>query len=143
MSSVAFANSPDSDLFDQIMEQDQAMFGAFNSCDKALFETFIAEDVEFYHDNDGIVERASFIDAVETSICNNFTRSLIKESMEVWPVTGFGAIQTGRHLFTNSGASEPHGEAKFLQIWKQEDGQWKVTRIVSYAHGPFVPMVEE
>jgi hypothetical protein len=62
--------------------------------------------------------------------------------MEVWAIPGFGAVQIGCHTFTNDGASFPHGMARFLHVWHQtDDGDWVVTRIVSYDHRAYDPAV--
>ena len=135
--SSAWADSSDSHLKAVISQLDQDMFAAFNRCDGDGFGHFLSEDVEFYHDDDGVVSRDALIEAVNTAICGNFTRALIEDSLEVWEIPGFGAIQSGVHVFTNAGADAPHGEGRFLHIWKREGDRWVVSRIVSYAHGPF------
>ncbi|RKR03962.1 nuclear transport factor 2 family protein [Maricaulis maris] len=128
----------DATLHDTISALDAAMFEAFNSCDGEEFGTFIAEDIEFYHDLDGLNrDRDSLIQAVNTSICGNFRRQLTPGSIEVWPLPGYGAIESGWHAFINYGADEPHGQGRFLHIWRQDEDGWKITRIVSYDHGPF------
>ncbi|OLF81551.1 hypothetical protein AWH62_02455 [Maricaulis sp. W15] len=128
----------DATLHDTISALDAAMFEAFNSCDGEEFGTFIAEDIEFYHDLDGLnQDRDSLIQAVNTSICGNFRRQLTPGSIEVWPLPGYGAIESGWHAFINYGADEPHGQGRFLHIWRQDEDGWKITRIVSYDHGPF------
>ena len=126
------------DLIDIITARDTAMFEAFNTCDGKAFRTFLTDDMEFYHDDDGVLDGPDTLaNAVDTSICGNFTRQLVADSLEVWPIPGFGAIQTGVHTFTNVGAVDPHGKGRFLLVWKQTEGGWKVARIVSYDHGPF------
>jgi hypothetical protein len=27
------------------------------------------------------------------------------------------------------------GEAKFIHLWQNKDGAWKITRVISYDHG--------
>jgi hypothetical protein len=45
------------------------------------------------------------------------------------------ARQLGMTRFLDPGAAEwPVGEARFLMIWQLNDGSWKLTRVVSYAH---------
>ena len=128
----------DPTLHDTVAALDAAMFEAFNSCDGEGYGAFLAEDIEFYHDADGLnQDRDSLIEAVNTTICGNFRRQLTPGSMEVWPVPGYGAIETGWHAFVNYGADAPHGQGRFLLIWRQDADGWKVTRIVSYDHGPF------
>lgn len=123
-----------------IAEKDAAMFAAFNSCDGEGFGAYVEEGLEFYHDQAGLsVGRAATVEAVKTNVCNNFTRQLLPGTLEVWPVPGYGAIETGLHTFTNVGADAPHGIARFLHVWHQEGDTWRISRIVSYDHGPYTP----
>ncbi|MBI1400792.1 nuclear transport factor 2 family protein [Hyphomonas sp.] len=121
-----------------IAEKDAAMFAAFNSCDGETFGTFLEDGLEFYHDNAGLsVGRAATVEAVNKNVCNNFTRQLVPGTLEVWPIPGYGAVETGLHTFTNVGADAPHGIARFLHVWHQEGDTWRIARIVSYDHGPY------
>jgi ketosteroid isomerase-like protein len=121
-----------------ITEKDAAMFAAFNACDGETFGTYVEDDLEFYHDVGGLARgRAATVDAVNNNVCNNFTRQLVPGTLEVWPVPGYGAIETGVHTFTNVGETAPHGIGRFLHIWHQEGDIWRIARIVSYDHGPY------
>tara|TARA_Y100000052_G_C2904941_1_gene58972 strand:- start:136 stop:618 length:483 start_codon:yes stop_codon:yes gene_type:complete len=134
---AAQAQDQERDLHAEIMEQDAALFGAFNSCDGEGFGALVAEDIEFYHDLDGLgTDKAGLIEAVNTSICGNFRRILDADSVEVWPVPGHGAIQSGVHYFINYGADAPHGRGRFLHIWQETPTGWQLRRVVSYDHGP-------
>jgi hypothetical protein len=119
---------------------DAALFAAFNTCDLEKLGSYFAEDCEFYHDKGGVtLSRASVVEAVKNNICGKVRRELVPGSIEVWPIPGYGAIQTGSHRFyeLNYGKpNEPSGIAKFLHIWQYKDGAWKITRVVSYDHGP-------
>ena len=123
-----------------IASLDAALFGAFNSCDLEKVGSYFAEDCEFFHDKGGLMtSRASVVEAVKNNICGKVRRELVPGSIEVWAVPGYGAIQTGSHRFyelNNGKPNEPVGIAKFLHIWQQKDGAWKITRVVSYDHGP-------
>ena len=100
----------------------------------------VEEGLEFYHDQAGLsVGRAATVEAVKNNVCNNFTRQLLPGTLEVWPVPGYGAIETGLHTFTNVGADAPHGIARFLHVWHQEGDTWRISRIVSYDNGPYTP----
>jgi hypothetical protein len=123
-----------------IAEKDAAMFAAFNSCDGEGFGAYLEDGLEFYHDQAGLsVGRAATVDAVNNSVCNNFTRQLVPGTLEVWPIPGYGAVETGLHTFTNAGADAPHGIARFLHVWHQEGDTWRIARIVSYGHAPYTP----
>jgi len=62
-------------------------------------------------------------------------RELEKQSLEVYPVPGYGTIALGNHRFlhTENGKQEV-GEQKFVITWKLVNNQWQATRIVSLGH---------
>ena len=57
-------------------------------------------------------------------------------SLKVFPVKDFGAIAQGTHRFCPMGSTACAGEADFVMVWRERDGQWQVTRVLSYAHRP-------
>jgi hypothetical protein len=62
-------------------------------------------------------------------------RDLVPGSVEVYPIHGYGAIEVGAHRFCHEeGGRDDCGSFRFLDIWQQTNGAWKVTRVVSYDH---------
>jgi hypothetical protein len=56
--------------------------------------------------------------------------------MQVYPLKGYGAVQLGVHYFRHPAhPEEGEGAAKFVTLWQNKDGVWKVTRVISYDHG--------
>lgn len=55
-------------------------------------------------------------------MCGKITRELIKESIEVYPIPGYGAIEIGRHRFHNNQdlATYQKMATGFIIIWKKE-----------------------
>ncbi len=134
---LASAASPEAALTKKITELDAALFQAFNQCDLEKFASLFADDVEFYHDEGGITLGAKAVtEAVKNNICGKVNRVLV--STEVYPMKGFGAVQTGVHRFTHPGKDDvqPMGEAQFTHLWQNKDGVWKITRVISYDHHP-------
>lgn len=131
---------PTDDLFRTVASLDSALFDAYNRCDPEKFGTFIADDVEFYHDKTGLARsRQSLVEALRNNICGKVRRELVPGSLEVYPMNGYGAIEMGVHRFyelKGANPSEPSGEAKFIHLWQNKDGAWKLTRVISYDHGP-------
>ncbi len=123
-------------LFDELAQMDKELFdAAFVTCSADRFRALFTEDAEFYHDRTG----ASVGEAVRTlKSCprdNGVTRTLVPGSLEVYPMQGYGAIQLGRHVFARKG--EPGSEeAKFVHLWKQENGVWRLARVLSFDHRP-------
>jgi CubicO group peptidase (beta-lactamase class C family) len=136
----------DSDLFIQLKKTDSLFFEeGFNKCNFEILETYIPTDFEFYHDENGTQDREQFITAFRESICSNSERKpirkVVEESLEVYRLKNngetYGAIQKGTHLFY---IKEPNKElyltniAKFTSIWNLENGNWKLSRVLSYDH---------
>ena len=115
---------------------DRALFDSYNTCDLRKFESFFADDVEFYHDQGGVtLGKAALTDAVRKNICGKTTRELV--SMQVFYMKGYGALETGVHRFHHPGHEEIGvGEGRFVHLWQYKDGRWKITRVVSYDHHP-------
>ena len=131
------AAPPDDELFRTIAALDDAVFDASNRCELEKFGAFFTDDLEFYHDQSGLMRsRQSLVEAVQKNICGNVRRELVRESLAVYPLHGFGAVQMGVHRFYHPGRDhiEPPGEARFIHLWQNTDGAWKITRVISYDH---------
>ena len=53
----------------------------------------------------------------------------------------YGAILSGEHVFYVRQKGKPEvldGRAKFTHLWLLKDGVWKMSRVLSYDHGPAV-----
>jgi len=135
------------ELFDAIVAKDKALFDiVFGSCDVAALKDLIADDFEFYHDKDGLSETsgAKFVDditkhcgRIEKGVDFRARRELVKGSLGVYPLNNYGAVETGRHNFYAIEDGKPDRmieSAQFLQVWKNDNGQWKLARVVSYDH---------
>jgi len=117
---------------------DSVLFNAFNNRDVAKLKTLFREDLEFYHDKDGLTGYSHTIESfigLAGKKENDLKRELIAGSLEVYPLKDFGAMQIGMHRFchTENGKSDC-GSFKFVHIWKKINGDWKISRVVSYGH---------
>jgi hypothetical protein len=62
-------------------------------------------------------------------------RELLPDTLEVYPLKGYGAVEIGIHRFRHPGhPEEGMGDAKFVTLWQNKGGEWKVTRAISYEH---------
>ena len=140
---------PPSELTASIRARSQAVFdAAFETCDLVALRALIADDMEFYHDKDGIVARSGqeFVDAIGKRCAGQKApdsyrsrRELVEESLEVYAIPGYGAMEAGTHRFYERKGDGPEslaGIAKFAHVWQQVKGEWKLSRVMSYAHGP-------
>lgn len=138
--------SKDSNLFIQLKKTDSLFFEeGFNKCNFEILETYIPNDFEFYHDENGTQNKEQFFTGFRESICSNTKRKpirkIVEESLEVYRLKNngetYGAIQKGIHLFY---IKEPNKElyltniAKFTSVWNLESGEWKLSRVLSYDH---------
>ena len=119
-----------------VAELDTKLFDAYNHCDLKTLGAMVSDDLEFYHDQTGLmVGRAPFLEAIQKNICGKVERTLVQGSMEVYRLKGFGAVEIGVHRFHKAGdAGDVGGEAKFITVWQNNDGVWRVTRVISYDH---------
>ena len=136
----ADANATQSDALSvTVTNLDGALFDAYNSCDLAKLGAMVAEDLEFYHDQGGLMRgRAPFVEAIKTYVCGKTRREIVAETVEVHPLKGYGAVQTGVHKFcstdTAGACKTPGAPAKFVHLWQEKDGSWTLARVISYDH---------
>ncbi len=125
------------DLYKEIFHEDSLLFAAFNSRNVEAFKNYFTEDLEFYHDKGGLTNYDHTINFLITTAKqnSNLKRELVKGSLEVYPIQGYGAMEIGQHQFchTENGKNDC-GIFKFVQVWQKKDDQWKVTRVISYDH---------
>jgi ketosteroid isomerase-like protein len=123
------------ELTQTVMTLDTKLFDAYNRCDLKTLGAMVSDDLEFYHDQTGLmVGKAPFLQAIQNNICGKVQRTLVPGSLEVYRLKGYGAVEIGVHRFHHPGDPGPGGEAKFVQVWQNKDGVWKVTRVISYDH---------
>ena len=130
---VPAQETTDSDLYRTVLALDASYFTAYNSCDMETQADLLSEDLEFYHDIGGLsTSKADILKSIEANICGKVTRELVEGSVEVHRIKDFGAVEIGLHKFYNN--QEPDAESKpsrFITLWKQENGTWRMHRIVS------------
>ncbi|MEA1940643.1 MAG: DUF4440 domain-containing protein [Pseudomonadota bacterium] len=150
LASPVFAqHAPEPDLDAMFADLDRRLFHVgFNACDLEETAGLVTEDLEFYHDQGGVTHgRAAFLQTVEQNICSReepLRRDLVAGSMRIEPLRSdgelYGAIQFGVHTFTilhADGSETLTGEADFAHLWLLgEDGEWALSRVLSYAHRP-------
>jgi ketosteroid isomerase-like protein len=131
------------DLDKAITALDTKLFDAYNHCDLKTFDSLLADDVEFYHDQGGVtLGRQKLTESVKNNICTGDTqRVLVPGTLKIYYMKGYGAIEMGVHRFLHpkTEASDGTGEASFVQLWQYKDGNWKLTRVLSYDHHSVSP----
>ena len=126
------------DLDKAITELDRQLFDAYNHCDLKRFDSLLADDVEFYHDQGGVtLGHEKLTESIKNNICTGDTqRVLIPGTLKIYYMKGYGAIEMGVHRFLHpkTEAVNGTGEGSFVHLWRYKDGAWKVTRVLSYDH---------
>ena len=126
----------DKELFETILKLDSAWFAAFNK-DITVFSSYIDSTLEFYHDGSGLTFYADNVAAFKRMMTRtpDLKRELLKETMEVYPIPGYGAVQIAQHRFCHmENGKMDCGVFKFIHTWKKTEKGWKVTRIISVDH---------
>lgn len=126
----------DNELFATILKLDSTWFAAFNK-DLTVFSSYMDSTLEFYHGRTGLTFYADNLAAFERikKQVPDLKRELLRETMEVYPIPGYGAVQIAQHRFCHTeNGKEDCGVFKFIHTWKKTDQGWKVTRIISVDH---------
>lgn len=135
------------ELVDALAARDRQLFAlVFERCDDAALTAMLADDFAFFHDKAGQVAASpgEFVKNVREGCAaraagTNVTarRELVAGTMAVYPMQQLGAIQVGRHRFFGVTPGQPdqlRETAQFFHVWKQVNGQWKLSRVYSYDH---------
>jgi hypothetical protein len=129
-----------------IFQKDSLFWVAYNKCDVESRSSVLTDDVEFYHDKGGpSFGRDTLMAVIKKNLCGsgNFRlrRAAVKGTVNVFVMRAnnnvYGAIISGEHVFyVNEKGKEEFldGRARFAQLWMLKDGQWKMSRILSYDH---------
>lgn len=145
---TAFSQDTEVQVKQTIFEKDSLFWIAYNRCDVEGMTSVISDDVEFYHDMGGVtMGRDSLMMTIKKNLCSNdhfrLRRAPVKGTVQVYVMkkngVPYGAIISGQHVFyvNEKGKKEfLDGLARFSQLWILKDGVWKMTRILSYDHGP-------
>lgn len=146
--SQGFAQTAEQKLTATILYKDSLFWTAYNNCDNESFGQFLTDDVEFYHDKGGITNGLkSLAESFKNNLCSNENFRLKREgipgTMKVFPLqksdTIYGAILSGEHVFyilEKEKKERLDGKARFTHLWLLNNGVWKMSRILSYDHGP-------
>ena len=130
-------------LYQEIKQMDSLAFDAYNRRDIKDYSSYLASDIEFYHDQDGLIAPYNkLVDAFSILFRpdrpTHAVRRIVPNSIEVYPIDNVGAYQTGNHKFYELNPSDSttrfESIAKMAALWKEVDGKWKMSRVLSYNH---------
>jgi hypothetical protein len=144
--SKAFAQNTDAyvykpksqDLYNTIVHMDSVYFNAYNNCDMAKQADIFADSIEFYHDGGGLERsKQALLNSIQKNICGKVTRVLVKGSIEVYPIPGYGAVEIALHRFINHSENDHLSQPdRFIIVWRlrkdrNQKDKWQMTRIIS------------
>ncbi|SDG66441.1 MULTISPECIES: nuclear transport factor 2 family protein [unclassified Duganella] len=125
-------------------QTDDAYWAAYNRADADKMNSFLADDVEFYHDRGGALIGKKALAAVNDEMKSDgdkLRREALPGSVHFFPMRKddviYGALVSGEHQFFVIPKDKPAfavGRAYFTQLMVLKDGAWKVSRIFSYEH---------
>lgn len=125
------------DLYNEILRMDTLFFDAFNRRDMKIISSLFAKDLEFYHDKGGFSDYQKNLENSKSMFANNKTlqRELIRESLQVYPIKDYGALQIGEHRFCSlNNGKQDCAIFKFTHIWRKVGDGWQLARVISYDH---------
>jgi hypothetical protein len=135
-----------------IERADAALFDAiFTACEPDRLGALTTADFEFDHDQWGRIAKSSdeFVALIRGKCARQAQgeelpsrRELVQGTLAVYPSGRRGAIETGVHRFYQTQAGSPEalvGIARFTHVWRNDDGSWRIARVVSYDHRDVAP----
>jgi hypothetical protein len=142
-----FAQSAQQNLSTVILQKDSLFWHDYNTCRTDRFKEYFEADVEFYHDKSGPMHGIEkMIAAVKNNLCGpsgfRLRREAVPGTVQVFPLQKdaaiYGAIISGEHLFyiKEANGERLDGHARFTHLWILKDNAWRMSRILSYDHGP-------
>ena len=125
--------SQEDKLYETIIKLDSTFFHAYNTCDIDKQADFYSDSIEFYHDHGGLTtSKQDILAGTRKNICGKVTRELVKGSVDVSPIPGYGAVEIGMHMFHNNQEKDQIPRpSRFVIIWRNKDGKWTITRVIS------------
>ena len=130
----AYVYKPKSqELYTTIVHMDSVYFNAYNTCDMVTQAQIYSDSIEFYHDKGGLQRsKQALLDALKKNICGKVTRVLVKGSIEVYPIPGYGAVEIALHRFINHEENDHLSQPdRFIIVWRNLNNKWQITRVIS------------
>ena len=114
------------DVYDAIVAEEEKLAAAFNRGDAAGIAALYTENGQFLPPNSDPVTGRQAIQATFQGLMDMGIKTVKLETTEV---EGYGdtASEVGRYTLEGEGG-QVLDQGKFLIIWKQEAGQWKLHR---------------
>ena len=114
------------DVHDAIVAANETFMTTFSRGDSAGIAVLYTENGQFLPPNSDFATGKQAIQAIFQAFMDMGVKAIKLETIEV---EGYGdtAFEVGRYILEGEGG-EVLDQGKFIVIWKQEAGQWKVHR---------------
>jgi hypothetical protein len=131
-----------------VLSLDSAFWNIYNTCDVTSMNKYFTDDIEFYHDKGGKMKGIDdLVSTTKRNLCSDddfrLKREAVAGTVKFFPLKSddkiYGGILTGQHVFyiLRKGKSpQLDGLARFTHLWLLTDSGWKMSRVLSYDHGP-------
>ena len=126
----------------KVLQLNSAFWQAFNRCDMEKIKQFVSQDVEFYHDVDGVIlSQERLIQSIDNNLCTGETNLLRQQDTQLsyYSMKDYGALLIGEHSFyqqDKNGQERLVSTAKYSHLWILKDSNWEMSRVISYDHQP-------
>ena len=136
------------DELKSVLAKDSIFWQHYNACNIDAMRLFFTDDIEFYHDKGGVINGLDkFLSVSKQNLCGNdnfrLRREVVAGTVSIFPMKDgeklYGAILSGQHVFyVLEKGKEPRldGLARFTHLWLKTASGWKMSRVLSYDHGP-------
>jgi len=127
------------ELYDTIMQLDETFFNGYNNRNIDVLKTMFDTSLVFYHDKTGVTNYTQNIFTFQQNFMKKtvMRRALKAGSAEVYPIEGYGALETGSSIFyvTEPGQEERYSNSpRFVHLWRRTEAGWKLAKVISYDH---------
>jgi Domain of unknown function (DUF4440) len=121
-----------SPLYKKIVSLDACLTDACNRNNEHEIGSFFSDNLLFYRDNQpSPLDKRAFIGEMKRTVLGQARREVVMGSIHVYPVKGYGAMEIGLQRFAG-GHTKLGAAGKFVMLWRNEGGNWKVTQIVNF-----------
>ncbi|NOT87134.1 MAG: nuclear transport factor 2 family protein [Lysobacter sp.] len=122
----------------EILALDARISDAYNHCRIHPLKALFADNAELYFADRGVARQLStHTDTLRRTFCGKYRREAPASDQRIYSLPDYGAIQIGTQSFCAVDSQPCRGQRmRFMAIWRQRDGEWRITRLVRYDYAP-------
>ncbi len=120
-----------------IQENNDAFMKAHITCDTAILNSMYTKDAKVFAPNSVVISDKSVIKAMNLEWVNYDVKEAREESTALYGNTDY-IIDEGTY-YMSFGADSIVDKGKYMNVWKQEDGKWKMFRNMWNSSLPLTP----